>query len=206
MTNTQSWMWKYPADPSYKSVSSFAEFAKLTNPADAAVAFENHFERAGKPNMSTRISKANKYYDKYKALEESGGLGGFGEGGAIYQSNNTPRRYKNSSGGYGTYKINETINKHDARVKTGGYGGYDDSAVLGMMAEMLTEMRGTNSGINKFNDKELSSNSYYIDGSNKSVNVNQSKAPSKSSKRVTPTIPPDIYKIAKQIASGSTTA
>ena len=61
----ESWMWKNPSNSSLAHVSSFDEFTKLTDPATAAIAFSNHFERPGKPRNEVRVSAANRYYQKY---------------------------------------------------------------------------------------------------------------------------------------------
>ena len=63
--NTENWMWKTPAVKSLTHVSSFEEFKKMTNPADAAIAFSNHFERPGKPHNERRVADANKFYEQF---------------------------------------------------------------------------------------------------------------------------------------------
>ena len=73
MTTTEKWMWtSKPAHSEYYSVKSLDEFKSLTDPVKAAEAFENHFERAGKPAMKTRTEKAIEYYNTYSGSTYTG--------------------------------------------------------------------------------------------------------------------------------------
>ena len=58
--------------------SSYEDFKKSNDVTGATYQFEKTFERAGTPNMSTRITKANEYYNAYKNMGASNS-GGFGE-------------------------------------------------------------------------------------------------------------------------------
>ena len=53
--------------------TTYDDWKKSTDVTDATYQFEKAFERAGKPNMSRRISEAKKYYKQF------GGKGGFGD-------------------------------------------------------------------------------------------------------------------------------
>ena len=119
------------------------------------------------------------------------------------------KRYSSKTGGFGHYKLDRAFDRYDERVKSGGYGAYDDSTVLTLMGQMLTEMRGTNSGINKFNSKEFGNKTLVVDNANKSVtvnNTNQSKNNQKNPVR-NPNVlfSNDAYTVAKQVASGLVT-
>ena len=62
---TENWMWKIPTWKNLPHVSSLEEFKKMDNPANAAVAFSNHFERPGKPHNEKRAADANNFYEQF---------------------------------------------------------------------------------------------------------------------------------------------
>lgn len=120
---------------------------------------------------------------------------------------NGDKNYSTKMTGYGHYKLDRAIDRYDERAKSGGFGTYDDSTLLGIMGQMLTEMRGTNSGINKFNSKDLGNKTVVIDNANKSVTVNnQSKNNQKNPVRNSNVLfDNDTYRTAKEVASGLVT-
>ena len=86
MSNTEKWMWNSGASSNYASVSGLDEFKKLTDPSIAAQAFENHFERAGKPAMETRVNKAIEYYNTYSGSQFTGSAPSFNSSGSTTTS------------------------------------------------------------------------------------------------------------------------
>ncbi|MBR1988607.1 MAG: C39 family peptidase, partial [Clostridia bacterium] len=71
MTTSEKWMWNSKAHSNYAGVSSLDEYKQITNPVVAAEAFENHFERAGKPMMGVRKQKATEYYNMFSGSKIS---------------------------------------------------------------------------------------------------------------------------------------
>jgi hypothetical protein len=71
---------KSEIDKSYKG------YYKQTDPEDAAVWFEEHFERAGVPNNDYRMEKAREAFEKYAGKTISGSSGENGEGVACNAS------------------------------------------------------------------------------------------------------------------------
>lgn len=71
---------KYEIDKSYK------DYYKQTVPEDAAVWFEEHFERAGVPNNDYRMKKAREAFDKYSGKTITGSSGESGENAACNAS------------------------------------------------------------------------------------------------------------------------
>lgn len=61
----ESWMWRTPAKNDIFHVKSFDEFKKLDDPIKAMYAFENAFERAGKPAFQNRIDATKKYNEMF---------------------------------------------------------------------------------------------------------------------------------------------
>ena len=129
-------------------------------------------------------------------------VGGYGD----FVFDTKPKGYRNvsSKGGYGHGGIDRTIYRHDQRAKA-GYGSYDDTNVVNILTSMLSEMKGTNEGINKFNDKDFGGNGNtinYID--NKSNNVIATQKPTNhSSQKTSNFLKNDTYNVAKKIANGS---
>ena len=121
--------------------------------------------------------------------------------------NNAPKPkstgYRNS-GGYGqtiSNGINSYNQKQSQKSKT------DKDTMVDILTEMLAELKGTNVGINKFNDKEFKVNSpvYVSDTTNNNVVTKQdgqTKKKSESIKKKTSFVDKDSYSIAKKIASG----
>ncbi len=113
-----------------------------------------------------------------------------------------------SRGGFGSYSIDNVVNKHDQRVqRTGGFGDASNTEVIGLLTSMLAEMKGTNDGINKFNDKDFSGMggntvNYFDNKTNNNIDVNQSR-PSQPLQKPSAMVDPNIYNIAKQISAGT---
>ena len=111
--------------------------------------------------------------------------------------------YRNS-GGYGQTISNgiDNYNKKQSKMnKT------DTDTMVNILTEMLAELKGTNVGINKFNDKEFNVNSpvYVSDTTNNNVVTKQdgqTKKKSETIKKKASFIDKDSYSIAKKIASG----
>ena len=89
MSETEKWMWDSGAHSNYATVSGLDEFKKLTDPSIAAQAFENHFERAGKPVMETRVNKAIEYYNTYSGSQFTGSAPSFGSSTNSTSGNNS---------------------------------------------------------------------------------------------------------------------
>ena len=84
--------WKNTVNVEGKTVgpSTFAEFKNSNDVEAATYQFEKTFERAGKPRMSTRISKAKEYYDMFKDLGLSTETTGNTGGGTVNRSGGWP--------------------------------------------------------------------------------------------------------------------
>ena len=119
-----------------------------------------------------------------------------------------PNKSKNTgyrnSGGYGqtiSNGINNYNKKQSQKVTS------DKDKMVDILTEMLTELKGTNVGINKFNDKEFNVNSpvYVSDTTNNNVVTKQdgqTRKKSETIKKKTSFVDKDSYSIAKKIASG----
>ena len=111
--------------------------------------------------------------------------------------------YRNS-GGYGQ-TISNGINNYNK--KQSKMNKTDTDTMVNILTEMLAELKGTNVGINKFNDKEFNVNSpvYVSDTTNNNVVTKQdgeTKKKSETIKKKASFIDKDSYSIAKKIASG----
>lgn len=197
-------------------------FNKINNMSvhDATKAFHDCVEISADSNMNLRYKFADGVLSQFGGKTNvggNGGLGGFGDG--THQSTRNykkPPIHKISSNSLNKYKkpITKSM-KHNYVV--GGFGEpvqqinvnttNDNSDILGMMKSLLVELKSTNTGINKFNEKELSvnntTNSPII---NNTTNNNITQSPNISGSKTKSFIDFDTnkYRIAKQIASGKT--
>lgn len=197
-------------------------FNKINNMSvhDATKAFHDCVEISADSNMNLRYKFADGVLSQFGGKTNvggNGGLGGFGDG--THQSTRNykkPPIHKISSNSLNKYKKPVTKSmKHNYVV--GGFGEpvqqinvnttNDNSDILGMMKSLLVELKSTNTGINKFNEKELSvnntTNSPII---NNTTNNNITQSPNISGSKTKSFIDFDTnkYRIAKQIASGKT--
>ena len=144
---------------------------KQSNDVDMATRqFEGAFERAGKPMMDRRVGAAKRYYKLYAGGNGEGLIGGNGDMEIPYVDNSSRdirnKPYTNSSDdvryitGNGNSAINQSLSRTEKLSKENST--YDDAnvvaalgTVVSTLEDLLVEMRGTNEGVNKFNDKEL---------------------------------------------------
>ena len=119
------------------------------------------------------------------------------------KNSNNSTGYKNS-GGYGK-TISTGIDNYNKKQSQKSKS--DSDTMVNILTEMLGELKGTNVGINKFNDKEFNVNSpvYVSDTTNNNVVTKQdgqTKKKSESIQKKTSFVDKDSYSIAKKIASG----
>ena len=183
--------------------------------------FEGAFERAGKPMMERRLGAAKRYYKLYSGGNGEGLIGGNGDMNIPYVNNSSRdirnKPYTNSSDdvryitGNGNSAINQSLSRTEKLSKENST--YDDAnvvaalgTVVSTLEDLLVEMRGTNEGVNKFNDKELVvkntpvvySNTNNIQAGNGS---GQTEKPVKNVNNST-FIDENNYRLARNIASG----
>ena len=150
------------------------------------------------------------------ASKVKGGLQGLAKAVADYRANlQDPRKVRaldkdfdirysgmGDSGYYSLYQ--KAARSQELATRNEEYK--DNSKMEHLLSDILVEMRGANTGINKFNEKELSVNSTPVvitDNSQKNVVVPPSKAPSKTEKKPREFITSSQYAMAKRIASGA---
>lgn len=208
----------------YGSVNGFK--SSTGNVSTLTKDFMETFERPGISHLDKRVSAANDIYNAY--------AGSAGMGGGSYKPTSTIKSSKGGTKGLvaalAAYRAGmqdpRKIQPVDMRYSGMGDNTYramqykvsrsqelsdkteeykDNTKMEQLLSDILIEMRGANSGINKFNDKELSVTTnpvVYTDNSQKNVVVPQSTPPSKTVKNPRQFLNTTQYAIAKKIASG----
>ena len=215
----------------------FNDFKNTTNVDMATRQFEAAYERASDIRMKTRTDAAKRYYRTYSGGNGDVTLAGNGDSSIGYRPNSVNRSnypdISSSLGGFGpnnsgepmtTYRTNSPellsqkgMNNRMNRSEklTGEIKQYNDEKVLEALGNIssgiqdsVTELRGTNEGINKFNSKDFSQQPVIITGNGNTTNnivPNNNKKEVKKAKKKNTTFIDDNYDIAKQIARGIVT-
>ena len=188
--------------------------------------------------MKTRIDAAKRYYRTYSGGNGDVTLAGNGDSSIGYRPNSVNRSnypdISSSLGGFGpnnsgepmtTYRTNSPellsqkgMNNRMNRSEklTGEIKQYNDEKVLEALGNIssgiqdsVTELRGTNEGINKFNNKDFSQQQpVIITGNGNTTNnivPNNNKKEVKKAKKKNTSFINENYDIAKQIARGVVT-
>ena len=186
---------------------------------DATEAFHYGVEVSADESMNKRYNFADGVIKEYGGKTNvgtggNGGLGGFGDG-----TRTSKGRYIKPTRTTGTplsrnYKIPKKTIVHNKYNPIGGFGepvnqqitiNSNNQEVVNLLTSMLTELKSTNTGINRFNDKELSvnttTNSPIINNTTNNNIVQQNKPINNSNKSISQ-FDNNKYKMAKQIASG----
>ena len=217
--------------------TTYSQWKKSKDVTTATKQFEGAFERAGTPRMKTRIDAAKRYYRTYSGGNGDVTLAGNGDSSIGYRPNSVNRSnypdISSSLGGFGpnnsdepmtTYRTNSPellsqkgMNNRMNRSEklTGEIKQYNDEKVLEALGNIssgiqdsVTELRGTNEGINKFNSKDFSQQPVIITGNGNTTNnivPNNNKKEVKKAKKKDTSFINENYDIAKQIARGVVT-
>ena len=220
--------------------TTYSQWKNSNDVATATKQFEGAFERAGTPRMKTRIDAAKRYYRTYSGGNGDATLAGNGDSSIGYRPNSVNNsNYPDISstlGGFGPNDSNESIttyrtnspellsqkgmnNRMNRSEKlTGEIKQYNDEKVLEALGNIssgiqdsVTELRGTNEGINKFNSKDFSQQPVIITGNGNTTNNivpnnnNNNKKEVKKAKKKDTSFINENYDIAKQIARGIVT-
>ena len=219
---------KYPGSTLTNAGATPTTFEKWKQSTDVDMAtrqFEGAFERGSKIVMDKRIGAAKSYYNLYAGGNGSGVIGGNGDMDIPYigsrEEEISPRYHRSKSerytGGNGSsYKtMNQSLSRTEKLSQENST--YDDANVVAALGtvvttlqDLLVEMKGTNEGVNKFNDKEIVVKNTPIVYNQSQTNIQggngSGEAPKKTTeKKSSSFIDENNYRIARNIASGGIT-
>lgn len=129
----ENWIWTTQDPSDYPQAKSFEEFAAMKDPIGAMYAFENAFERAGKPMFENRIKATKKYAEMFMGAKIS-----------------DPSVYVSSQDGYNISTQSDVSDSTDV-------GSIIDRALKNVFGGVLSKMGGVGESLSKifgFSDQD----------------------------------------------------